>query len=144
MRDRISWDECFMRMAEVISERSPDPHQQVGAIIVKDRIILGAGYNAMPRGINQDRFEWNKDAEFLYNRDTYVVHAEANAVHNASQSLKEAKIYCTLFPCHECAKTIIQTGIKEVIYQKSKTKESTIASERLFMEAGVKCKHYKI
>lgn len=133
-----------MKMAEVIAQRSPDPHQQVGAIIVdNNNIILGAGYNGMPRGVDQDRFGWDKDADFLYNRDTYVVHAEENAILNASQNVRGAEIYCTLFPCNECAKVIIQSGISEVIYKQMKTKHTTMAAEKLFESSGITWRYYE-
>ena len=140
----ISWDEYFMALAKLSSMRSKDPNTQVGACIVSyDNRILSIGYNGAPNGFDDDLFPWDREGESLNTKYPYVVHAERNAVLNykgSREDLKGSKIYVDLFPCNECAKEIIQTGISEVIYLSDKYKdtESTIASKRLFDQCGVK------
>lgn len=142
--DYISWDEYFMALAKLSSMRSKDPNTQVGACIVSyDNRILSIGYNGAPNGFDDDLFPWDREGESLNTKYPYVVHAERNAVLNykgSREDLKGSKIYVDLFPCNECAKEIIQTGISEVIYLSDKYKdtESTIASKRLFDQCGVK------
>ena len=110
----ISWDECFMRMAHVIAERSKDPSTQAGALIATpDNVVVGLGYNGFPRGVDNDELPWEREGGFLDTKYAYVCHAEENAVYNANVQTKGCKLYCTLYPCNECAKTIIQNGIKE-------------------------------
>ncbi len=141
----ISWDECFMRMARTIAERSKDPSTQAGASIADEHnIVVGLGYNGFPRGVDSDSFTWQKDGDFLDTKYAYVCHAEENAVYNANKSTKNCKIYCTLFPCNECAKTIIQNGIIEVVYESDKYFDlpAFVASRRLLNAAGVKCRQY--
>jgi dCMP deaminase len=141
----ITWDECFMRIAFVISERSKDPSTQVGAVVVSaQNIILGAGYNGWPRGIEADELPWNREGEFHETKYAYVCHAEENAIYNSNTSVSGGKIYCTLFPCNECAKTLIQNGIKEIIFESDKYNDtpSIIASRKLFDLAGVKYRQY--
>ncbi len=145
----ISWDEYFMGVALLASKRSKDPNTQVGACIVsgdtnihiKENTILSIGYNGLPYGCSDDEFPWNRDGEFLETKYPYVVHAELNAILNAQgKSLIGAKIYVALFPCNECAKAIIQSGIKEVIYLSDKYSEtdSIKASKKMFESSGVK------
>ena len=111
-KDYISWDECFMRIAHVISQRSKDPSTQGGAVLVdQDNIVVGLGYNGFPRGITDEQLPWERKGDFLETKYAYVVHAEENAVYNANAQTKDCKLYCTLFPCNECVKTIIQNGI---------------------------------
>lgn len=120
-RKRISWDECFIRMAHVIADRSQDPSTQTGAIVVtNDNVVVGAGYNGWPRGIKTEDLPWERDGSYEDTKYAYVCHSEENAVYNANTSTKGCKIYCTLFPCNECAKTLIQNGIKEIIYESDK------------------------
>ncbi|MBI5037892.1 MAG: dCMP deaminase family protein [Candidatus Kerfeldbacteria bacterium] len=142
----ISWDECFMRMAHVIAERSKDPSTQAGAVIANaQNVVVGLGYNGWPRGIEDDALPWERSGENLPDtKYAYVVHAEENAVYNANANTEGGKIYTTLFPCNECAKTIIQTGIKEVIYESDKYHDEPVwvASRKLFDLAGVKCRQY--
>lgn len=150
-KDYLSWDDTFMLMADLISERSKDPSTRTGAVVVDaDNIILGLGYNGFPRGTADDAFTWDREGgyekeEFLKTKYPYVVHAEVNAIFNANMSVKGARLYCHLFPCNECAKAIIQNGIKEVIYQEDKYNDVDIfiASRRLFEAAGVKLREYK-
>lgn len=144
-KERISWDECFMRMAHVIAERSQDPSTQAGAIVAnKDNVVVGVGYNGWPRGVEGDALSWGRDGDFLHTKYAYVCHAEENAVYNANNSTEGCKIYCTLFPCNECAKTIIQNRIKEVIYESDKYAEvpEFIASRKLLTLAKVKLRQY--
>jgi len=135
-----------MRMAHVIAERSKDPSTQAGAVIVDpNNVVLGLGYNGFPRGIEDEKLTWEREGDFLDTKYAYVVHAEENAVYNANASTENGILYCTLFPCNECAKTIIQKGIKEVVYEDDKYHNQDIwkASRRLLDEAGVKCREYK-
>lgn len=139
--DYISWDQYFMGVAMLSSKRSKDPSTQVGACIVNEyKKIIGIGYNGFPNGINDDEFPWDKDKEYLDTKYPYVVHAEPNAILNATTSLVNATLYVTLFPCNECAKLIIQAGIKEVVYLTDihATDLSSIASRRLFKAANIK------
>jgi len=145
-QNHISWDECFMQMAHVISNRSKDPSTQAGAVIAtQDNVVIGLGYNGMLRGIDNDKFPWDRKGDFLNTKYAYVCHAEENAIYNANNSTKNCKIYCTLFPCNECAKTIIQNGITEVIYSSDKYKELDAfkASLKMLNAAGIKHKQYK-
>lgn len=137
----ISWDDYFMGVAHLSSLRSKDESSQVGACIVDHKHhIVGIGYNGFPNGCEDDAFPWEREGEFLDTKYPYVVHAEPNAILNSSVSLDGAKMYVTLFPCNECAKLIIQSGIREVIYLDDKYAgtDVDIASKRLFNAAGVK------
>jgi len=141
----ISWDECFMRMAHLIADRSKDPSTQAGATIVdQHNVVVGLGYNGFPRGIETDQLPWERNGNFLDTKYAYVCHAEENAVYNSNISTKGCKIYCTLFPCNECAKTIIQNGIVEVIYESDKYHDvdAFIASRRMLELAGIKLRQY--
>lgn len=143
--NNISWDECFMRMAHVISERSKDPSTQAGAVVVDaQNVVVGLGYNGFPRGIDSAELPWERTGAFLDTKYAYVCHAEENAVYNANKSTHGCKTYCTLFPCNECAKTLIQNGITEVIFESDKYKEvdAFIASRRMLELAGVKLRQY--
>ena len=136
----ISWDEYFMGVAMLAAQRSKDPNTQVGACIVsKDNIIISTGYNGMPKGCSDYDFPWNRDgAETKY---PYVVHAELNAILNANgRDLRDSKIYVALFPCNECAKAVIQSGIREIYYLSDKYADTpgTKASKRMLDAAGVK------
>ncbi len=138
--DYISWDEYFMGVAKLAARRSKDPSTQVGACIVSpDDIIISTGYNGMPKGCSDDEFPW--DREGTDTKYPYVVHAELNAILNANgRDLRGSRVYVALFPCNECAKAIIQSGVREVVYLSDKyagTKENT-ASKRMLDAAGVK------
>lgn len=141
----FDWDETFMQMCRVIAQRSKDPNTQTGACIVSnENIIISFGYNGFPRGCGDDKLPWDRTGEFADTKYPYVVHAEENAALNASQSTEGAKMYCNLFPCNECAKVIIQKGIKEIIYEDDKyhdTKEA-IASRKMFDLSCVKYRKY--
>ena len=145
-QDYISWDEYFMGVAFLAAMRSKDPGTQVGACIVSnDNRILSIGYNGAPNGFEDENFPWARDGEKIYTKYPYVCHAEMNAILNYRGTKKEfenAKIYVDLFPCNECAKLIIQSGIKEVIYLSDKYNgtDENIASKRLFDTCKVKYK----
>jgi len=141
----ITWDECFMRMARTIAERSKDPSTQAGAVIAtKDNVVVGIGYNGFPRGIDNDAFPWERDGRLDETKYAYICHAEENAVYNANATTHGGKIYTTLFPCNECAKTIIQNGIQEVIFESDKYHDTPVcvASRRMLDAAGVICRQY--
>ena len=145
--DYLSWDEYFMGIAYLSAMRSKDPSTQVGACIIdEDKKIIGIGYNGFPIGSNDDEMPWNKEGEFLDTKYPYVVHAELNAILNSIKSLKNCTIYVTHFPCNECAKAIVQSGIKKVIYfsDKHKDKDSTKASRRILENAGLEVKKVEI
>lgn len=142
----ISWDEFFMGLASMAALRSKDPSSQVGACIAdQDHKVVSIGYNGMPRNCPEDKLTWNKN-EGLDSKYLYVCHAEFNAILNikAGSSLKGCTIYVNLFPCNECAKAIIQTGISEVVYCSDKYKDlvSTKASKKMLKLAGVKIRKY--
>lgn len=143
-KDYLGWDEYFMSLAKLSAKRSKDPNTQVGACVVgSDNRILSIGYNGAPNGFNDDVFPWKREGNPLDTKYLYVVHAERNAILNyrgSKKDLEGAKIYVDLFPCNECAKEIIQSGVKEVVYLSDKyaNTEGTIASKRLFDECGVK------
>lgn len=143
----ISWDECFMRMSRLIAQRSKDPVTQVGAVITTpENVVVGVGYNGFPRGIESEDLPWDREGDFENTKYPYVCHAEENAIYNANNSTKDCKMYCALFPCNECAKTIIQNGIKEVIYESDKYADTPAVkvSKKMFDMAGVKYRQYKI
>ena len=145
--DYISWDEYFMGVALLSGLRSKDPNTQVGCCIVSpDNKILSMGYNGLPRGCSDDDFPWTRDGEDpLETKYVYSTHSELNAILNYSGgSLEGARMYVSLFPCNECAKAIIQSGIKEVIYDCDKYADtpSVIASKRMMSAAGVKFDQY--
>ena len=140
--DYIAWDDYFMGVSLLAAERSKDPSTQVGACIVSDdNRILSTGYNGFPQGCSDDEFPWNRDASAGETKYNFVVHAELNAILNAGgKSLIGSRIFVSLFPCHECAKAIIQAGVKEVVYLSDKYNgtPSDNASKRMLNAAGVK------
>lgn len=138
--DYLAWDTYFMGVAALSAKRSKDPSTQVGACIVNPKNhIVGIGYNGLPNGLSDDLYPWDNEGAFLDTKYPYVVHAEPNAILNATVSLEDASMYVTLFPCHECAKLIIQSGIKTIIYgsDKYQDKDSFKASKRMLADAGV-------
>ena len=139
--DYISWGDYFMGVAILASKRSKDPGTQVGCCIVgDDKIILSTGYNGFPKGCSDDDYPWERVGEPNCTKYPYVVHAEMNAILNAGgKSLRGATVYTTLFPCNDCAKAIIQSGIARVVYLSDKyaDTDSTIASKRMMDSAGV-------
>ena len=142
--DYISWDEYFMGVAKLSGMRSKDPNTQVGCCIVsQDNKILSMGYNGFPTGCSDDEFSWSREGED--NKYYYSTHSELNAILNyRGGSLEGSSIYVTLFPCNECAKAIIQSGIKEVVYDSDKYAETfgVIASKKMLNAAGVKLRRY--
>ena len=145
--DYISWDEYFIGIAKLSSMRSKDPSTQVGCCIVsQDNRILSVGYNGAPNGFDDDSFPWARIGEKLETKYMYVCHSELNAILNyRGGSLEGCKIYVTLFPCNECAKAIIQSGIKTVVYAENKYDgtPSVEASKRLMNAAGVRYYQYQ-
>lgn len=144
-KNYISWDECFMRMAHVIADRSKDPSTQAGSVIATaDNIVAGLGYNGFPRGAADGEFSWEREGSFLDTKYAYVCHAEENAIYNANHPVKGCKLYSTLFPCNECAKAIIQNGIVEIIFESDKYHDTDmcVASRRLLDAAGIKYRQY--
>lgn len=146
-QDYITWDEYFMSVAKLAGMRSKDPSSQVGTCIVSsDNKILSMGYNGFPKGCSDDEFPWSREGEELEKKYVYVVHSELNAILNyRGGSLEGAKLYVSLFPCNECAKAIIQAGIKTVIYDDDKYYDTpaVIASKRMMDAAGVRYYRYQ-
>lgn len=146
-QDYISWDTYFMGIAMLSSMRSKDPNTGVGACIVsEDNKILSLGYNGMPIGISDDEYPWEREGDPLDTKYPYVCHAELNALLNYTGSrLRGAKVYVTLFPCNECTKALIQSGIKEVIYGSDKyaDSDSVRASKRMMDTVGIKYRQYE-
>ena len=144
--DFISWDEYFMGVAMLAARRSKDPNTQVGACIVDDdNRILSTGYNGFPYGCSDDEYPWTRDGDANDTKYPYVVHAELNAIlNNRGKNLVGARIYVALFPCNECAKAIVQSGIREVVYLSDKyaNTPSTQASKRMLASAGVRVRQF--
>lgn len=141
----LSWNECFMQIAYVISQRSKDPSTQAGAVIVNSgNIIIGLGYNGFPRNCDDDKLPWSREGDFLNSKYAYVVHAEENAIYNSNNNTNNCKLYCTLFPCNECAKTIIQSGITEIIFSSDKYHDQKpwIAARKMFDLAAITYRQY--
>ena len=145
--DYLSWDQYFMGIALLSAERSKDPHTRVGACIVDaDNKILSVGYNGMPCGCSDDEYPWENSGEPLDTKYLYVCHAELNALLNSSCfKVKVARIYTTLFPCNECTKALIQSGIQEVIYREDKYSDtaSVISAKKMMRSAGVSHRRYE-
>lgn len=143
----ITWDEYFMSVAKLAGLRSKDPNSQVGSCIVStDNKILSMGYNGFPKGCSDDEYPWEREGEALDTKYVYVTHSELNAILNyRGGNLEGAKLYVSLFPCNECAKAIIQSGITEVIYGDDKYDKtpSVIASKRMMDSAGVVYRRYQ-
>ncbi len=144
--DYLKWDEYFMGIAMLSASRSKDPNTGVGACIVdEDNRILSLGYNGMPIGCSDDEYPWGRDGGPLETKYFYVCHAELNAILNYNGgSLRRARVYTTLFPCNECTKSIIQKGIKEVVYMSDKyaDSDSVRAAKRMMDSAGVSYRRY--
>ncbi len=139
--DYISWNEYFMGIAILSAKRSKDPNTQVGACIVNDNNrIMSVGYNGFPTGCSDDEFPWERSGDELDTKYPYVCHAELNAILNSrSANLDNCRLYVTHFPCNECAKAIIQSGIKKVYYISDKHADSkaTMASKKMFDAAEI-------
>ena len=147
MESLINWDEYFMGIALLSSKRSKDPNTKVGACIVDDdHKVVSIGYNGMPKGLDESQLSWNKN-DGLDSKYWYVCHAEFNAILNTrnGSSLKGCTLYVTLFPCNECAKAIVQTGIKKIVYLDDKYHDTlfTQASRKMLQLAGVELEEYK-
>ena len=140
-QDYISWDEYFMGVAVLAGKRSKDPSTQVGACIVSpENIIISTGYNGFPMGCSDDEYPWERSGEKEDTKYPYVVHAELNAILNChGRSLIGSRIYVALFPCNECAKAIIQSGIRKIVYESDKYNgtEGNVASKKMLQKAGV-------
>ena len=137
----ISWKTYFMGIAHLSALRSKDPNTQVGAVIVdQEHKVVSIGYNGFPKGCSDDEYPWENEGSSLETKYVYVVHAELNAILNSPRTVKGCSIYVSLFPCHECAKAIIQSGILEIVYESDKyaSSESVLASKRMLESAGVK------
>lgn len=149
-KDYLNWDEYFMAIAKLSSMRSKDPNTQVGSCIVGvDNRILSIGYNGAPNGFLDSEFPWDREGNVLNTKYAYVCHSEMNSILNyrgSRKDLESAKIYVDLFPCNECAKLIIQSGIKEVIYlvDKYKDTDEVKVSKKLFETCGVKYRQLKL
>lgn len=146
--DYIDWDEYFMGIAMLSAERSKDNSTQVGACIVNaDKRIVSVGYNGMPTGCCDDEMPWERESDSPLNtKYPFVCHAELNAILNSgTASLNGCKLYVTLFPCNECAKAIIQCGIRHIIYRENKyaDTDSVKASMIMFKMSGVKIEKYE-
>lgn len=146
-KDFISWDEYFMGVAMLAAKRSKDPSTQVGACIVDDdNRILSTGYNGFPQGCSDEEYPWARASENANEtKYPYVVHAELNAIlNNRGKNLTGSRIYVALFPCNECAKAIIQSGIREVVYLSDKyaSTSSTQASKRMLASSGVRVRQF--
>ena len=138
--DVLSWDEYFMGLAHLSAMRSKDPSTQVGAVIVSgEHRVVSIGYNGFPNGCSDDEFPWDREGDFGATKYPYVVHAELNAILNSKNDLRGCSIYVSLFPCNECAKAIIQSGISRIVYESDKyaDTDATIASKRMLRAAGV-------
>lgn len=144
--DYINWDEYFMMIAKVSALRSKDPNTQVGACIVNnDKKIVSCGYNGAPTGFDDDVMPWAREGDFINTKYAYVCHAELNAILNANTDLRGTTIYVDLFPCNECAKAIIQAGIKKVIYLSDKYNgtDGNIVAKKLFDECGIEYEQFQ-
>ena len=146
-KDYITWDEYFMGVALLAAQRSKDPSTQVGACIVdQDDKIVSTGYNGAPRGYDDDTcMKWEREGDFLNTKYAYVCHAELNAILNSPSPVTGSRIYVALFPCNECAKAIIQSGIKEIIYMEDKyaNTDGVIASKKMLDACGVSYRKYE-
>ena len=145
--DYIGWDQYFMGVAMLSAQRSKDPNTQVGACIVsKDNKILSLGYNGAPNGYDDEHMPWDRKGDFINTKYAYVCHAELNAILNNKGSVLEgSRIYVDLFPCNECAKAIIQSGIKEIIYRTDKYNgtDANIVSKNMLDYCGVTYRKYE-
>lgn len=143
--DYLSWNDYFMAVALLSAQRSKDPNTQVGACIVgEDKRIIGVGYNGFPNGCSDDELSWEKEGDFLNTKYASVIHAELNSIMNSNTNLNNTIMYVTLFPCNECAKAIIQAGVKKIYYLDDKyhDRDFSIAARKLFDLAGIKYEKY--
>ena len=139
-KDVLTWDEYFMGIAHLSALRSKDPNTQVGAAIVdENHRVVSVGYNGMPKGCSDDVFPWSREGAILQTKYAFVVHAELNAILNSKYPVSGCTLYVSLFPCNECAKAIIQAGIRRIVYESDKYQntDTTIASRRMLKAAGI-------
>lgn len=136
----LNWDQYFMSVAKITALRSKDPNTQVGACIVKNKRIVGCGYNGFPRDCEAIEFPWAREGEYFETKYPYVVHAELNAIFNSTVNLEGCTLYVTLFPCHECCKAIIQAGLKEIVYCDDKylDEPGDVAGKKMLAAAKVR------
>ncbi len=141
-KDYIDWDTYFLAMVQLNAMRSKDPTTQVGCVIVNDlKQVVSTGYNGLPRGLNDDIYPWARDGKLEETKYPYIVHAELNAILSSKESVRGCEIYTSLFPCNECTKSIIQSGIKKITYSSDKYEdkiENKIA-KKMLKEAKVEC-----
>lgn len=136
----LTWEEYFMGLAHLSGLRSKDPNTQVGAVIVdENNRVVSIGYNGFPSGVSDDEFPWGREGGVLDTKYAFVVHAELNAILNSQRSVRGCTLYVSLFPCNECAKAIIQSGIRRIVYESDKYDgvDTNIASKRMLRAAGV-------
>lgn len=136
----LGWESYFMGIAHLSALRSKDPNTQVGAVIVdEDKKVVSIGYNGFPKGCDDDTYPWTSEGSTLDSKYAYVVHAELNAILNSPRSVKGCTLYVSLFPCHECAKAIIQSGITSIVYESDKyaDSDSVQASKRMLNSSAV-------
>ena len=136
----LTWEEYFMGLAHLSGLRSKDPNTQVGAVIVdENNRVVSIGYNGFPSGVSDDEFPWGREGGVLDTKYAFVVHAELNAILNSQRSVRGCTLYVSLFPCNECAKAIIQSGIRRIVYESDKYDgvDTNIASKRMLHAAGV-------
>ena len=136
----LTWEEYFMGLAHLAGLRSKDPNTQVGAVIVdENNRVVSIGYNGFPSGVSDDEFPWGREGGVLDTKYAFVVHAELNAILNSQRSVRGCTLYVSLFPCNECAKAIIQSGIRRIVYESDKYDgvDTNIASKRMLRAAGV-------
>ena len=141
-KEGLSWDEYYIALAAISALRSKDPKCKVGACIINptNHRVLSLGYNGFPINCPDDEFPWTKDdPDVDKNKFGYVVHAELNAILNANADITGSWLYTTHYPCNECAKAIIQSGITKVIYYNDYKPDSPIhrASEKMFKYANI-------
>ena len=136
----LTWEEYFMGLAHLSGLRSKDPNTQVGAVIVdENNRVVSIGYNGFRSGVSDDEFPWGREGGVLDTKYAFVVHAELNAILNSQRSVRGCTLYVSLFPCNECAKAIIQSGIRRIVYESDKYDgvDTNIASKRMLRAAGV-------
>ncbi|ATX70841.1 deoxycytidylate deaminase [Spiroplasma clarkii] len=136
----IDWDTYFLAMVKLIAMRSKDPSTQVGAVIVNDLFqVVSTGYNGFPRGISDDEFPWTREGDWTQTKYPYVVHAELNAILSSNTNVRDCTMYTSLFPCNECSKSIIQSGIKKIVYSCDKYSDTAEfqVSKKMLTTAGV-------
>lgn len=147
MKRIISWDEYFMGIAKLSAKRSKDPNTQVGCCIVNEnKRIVAVGYNGMPRGCVDEEYPWKqREGALNETKYAYVVHAELNAILNATTPLNDCVLYVTLFPCNECVKAIIQSGIKEIVFEDNKYegKDFDLAAKKMLQSSNIKIRQFK-